>query len=65
MTPRQKTMNEICDILHEQAQAVGMGLDRDMFIKRHRSLNHSWLLAALDKLKNPIGPDSVDTQSKD
>jgi len=60
MTPRQKTMSEICDILHTQAQAQGQGLDRDMFIKRHRRLNHKWLLVALENLKNPI-KDEVST----
>jgi len=54
MTPRQKTMNEICDILHEQVKADGMGMDRERFIKQHRRLNHKWLLVALENLKNPI-----------
>ena len=54
MTPRQKTINEICDILHEEAKANGQGLDRDMFIKQHKRLNHKWLLIALKNLKNPI-----------
>jgi hypothetical protein len=47
-------MNEICDILHEQAKADGMGMDRERFIKQHRRLNHKWLLIALENLKNPI-----------
>ena len=55
LTPKQKTMSEICDILHAQAQAEGQGLDRDMFSKRNMCLNHKFLLKALDNLKNPIG----------
>jgi hypothetical protein len=53
MTPKQKTMSEICDILHEQAKAYGQGLDREMFTKTINRHTHKFLLMALRDLKNP------------
>lgn len=51
MSPKQKTMSDICDILHAEAQTQGMGLDREMFSKRHMRMKHEFLIAALENLK--------------
>jgi hypothetical protein len=57
MTPKQKTMSEICDILSEQAKSEGMGLDRAMFSKRHMQFSHKFLREVLENLKKPIMSD--------
>ena len=51
MTPKQATMNEICDILDAQAKTEGMGLDRDMFTRKSMKLSHATLLKCLENIK--------------
>lgn len=52
MTPKQKTMEEICDIIHADYQNTGMGLDREMFSKREMRHTHEFLIGALENFKN-------------
>jgi len=51
MTPKQQTMHEICELLDAQAKKEGMGLDREMFSKKHMRLTHEVLLSALANMK--------------
>lgn len=57
MTPKQETMKQICDLLHADAQKKGMGLDYEMFSKRHMRLSHDFLKKALHNMQNPIGEE--------
>lgn len=53
MTPKQETMKKICDLLHTDAQKKGMGLDYEMFSKRHMRMSHDFLKKALHNMENP------------